>query len=74
MLWFFVIVVNRIIQYYFFYFNEIYVVFCVEVCEWVEIEVEFYVIEWDEKKEVFVYIYKQMGECGYFVGFFGIYY
>ncbi|KAK4178576.1 putative isovaleryl-CoA dehydrogenase [Triangularia setosa] len=56
------------------YFNETHAALRAEVREWVETEVEPYVTEWDEKKEVPAHIYKQMGERGYLAGLLGTHY
>ncbi|KAJ5222450.1 uncharacterized protein N7469_008690 [Penicillium citrinum] len=47
------------------YFNETHAALRDEVRQWVESEIEPYVHEWDEGKEVPGHIYKQMGERGY---------
>jgi alkylation response protein AidB-like acyl-CoA dehydrogenase len=44
------------------------------VREWVETEIEPYVTEWDEGKNVPEKIYKQMGERGYLAGLLGVEY
>ncbi|KAK4192295.1 acyl-CoA dehydrogenase [Podospora australis] len=56
------------------YFNETHAALRAEVREWIETEVEPYVTEWDEKKEVPAEIYKQMGERGYLAGLLGTHY
>lgn len=40
--------------------------------QWVESEIEPYVVEWDEEKNVPPHIYKQMGERGYLAGLLGV--
>ncbi|KAK4218383.1 acyl-CoA dehydrogenase/oxidase [Rhypophila decipiens] len=53
------------------YFNETHAALRAEVREWVETNVEPYVTEWDEKKEVPAEIYKQMGQKGWLAGLLG---
>ncbi|CAI7563909.1 unnamed protein product [Penicillium pancosmium] len=53
------------------YFNETHAALRDEVRQWVESEIEPYVHEWDEGKEVPAHIYKQMGERGYLAGLLG---
>ncbi|KAK5788763.1 hypothetical protein VI817_009721 [Penicillium citrinum] len=53
------------------YFNETHAALRDEVRQWVESEIEPYVHEWDEGKEVPGHIYKQMGERGYLAGLLG---
>ncbi|KAK5064337.1 hypothetical protein LTR84_000170 [Exophiala bonariae] len=56
------------------YFNETHAALRAEVREWVETEIEPYVTEWDEGKNVPEKIYKQMGERGYLAGLLGVEY
>ncbi|KKA26996.1 hypothetical protein TD95_000543 [Thielaviopsis punctulata] len=56
------------------YFNETHVALRTEVREWMESEIEPYVTEWDEKKEVPPEIYKEMGRRGYLAGLLGVKY
>ncbi|KAK1574199.1 acyl-CoA dehydrogenase domain-containing protein [Colletotrichum navitas] len=56
------------------YYNETHAALRAEIREWVENNVEPYVAEWDEKKEVDPSIYKQMGERGYLAGLLGVHY
>ncbi|KAJ5206937.1 Cytochrome b5 [Penicillium cf. griseofulvum] len=56
------------------YFNESHVALRDEVRQWVESEIEPYVTEWDEAKEVPATIYKQMGERGYLAGLLGVHF
>ncbi|KAL4749829.1 hypothetical protein BDW72DRAFT_125821 [Aspergillus terricola var. indicus] len=56
------------------YFNQTHAALRAEVREWVEKEIEPYVTEWDEAKEVPAKIYKQMGERGYLAGLLGVKY
>ncbi|OJJ44578.1 hypothetical protein ASPZODRAFT_168295 [Penicilliopsis zonata CBS 506.65] len=53
------------------YFNETHAALRAEVRQWVESEIEPYVTEWDEAKQVPDRIYKQMGERGYLAGLLG---
>ncbi|ROV93473.1 hypothetical protein VSDG_06789 [Cytospora chrysosperma] len=53
------------------YFNESHAALRAEVRQWVESEIEPYVTEWDEKKEVPPAIYKEMGRRGYLAGLLG---
>ncbi|UQC87353.1 acyl-CoA dehydrogenase domain-containing protein [Colletotrichum lupini] len=56
------------------YYNETHAALRTEIREWVETNVEPFVGEWDEKKEVDPAIYKQMGERGYLAGLLGVHY
>ncbi|KAJ2893643.1 Cyclohexane-1-carbonyl-CoA dehydrogenase [Zalerion maritima] len=56
------------------YFNETHAALRAEVREWMEQDVEPYVTEWDEKKEVSPEIYKEMGRRGYLAGLLGVHY
>ncbi|KAJ6104522.1 hypothetical protein N7523_010842 [Penicillium sp. IBT 18751x] len=56
------------------YFNETHAALREEVRQWVETEIDPYVTEWDEGKEVPPHIYKQMGERGYLAGLLGVKY
>ncbi|OQE87120.1 hypothetical protein PENNAL_c0020G07244 [Penicillium nalgiovense] len=56
------------------YFNESHAALRDEVRQWVESEIEPYVTEWDEAKEVPAHIYKQMGERGYLAGLLGVHF
>ncbi|KAL1966427.1 hypothetical protein VTN77DRAFT_4569 [Rasamsonia byssochlamydoides] len=56
------------------YFNETHAALREEVRQWVESEIEPYVTEWDEAKQVPDHIYKQMGERGYLAGLLGVHY
>ncbi|KAH8880325.1 acyl-CoA dehydrogenase NM domain-like protein [Thozetella sp. PMI_491] len=56
------------------YFNETHAALRAEVREWVETEIEPYVTEWEEKKEVPAEIYKEMGRRGYLAGLLGTHY
>ncbi|KAJ6080176.1 hypothetical protein N7467_009929 [Penicillium canescens] len=56
------------------YFNDSHAALRDEVRQWVESEIEPYVTEWDEGKEVPPHIYKQMGERGYLAGLLGVTY
>ncbi|CAI7663549.1 unnamed protein product [Penicillium glandicola] len=56
------------------YFNDSHAALRDEVRQWVESEIEPYVTEWDEAKEVPAHIYKQMGERGYLAGLLGTHY
>ncbi|KEF63211.1 acyl-CoA dehydrogenase [Exophiala aquamarina CBS 119918] len=56
------------------YFNETHAALRAEVREWVDTEIEPYVTEWDEGKNVPEKIYKQMGERGYLAGLLGVAY
>lgn len=53
------------------YFNQTHAALRAEVREWFEAEIEPYVTEWDEAKQVPGKIYKQMGERGYLAGLLG---
>jgi alkylation response protein AidB-like acyl-CoA dehydrogenase len=63
--------ISRCSQYSSPYFNETHAALRDEVRQWVESEIEPYVHEWDEGKEVPAHIYKQMGERGYLAGLLG---
>ncbi|CAF9928538.1 MAG: hypothetical protein GOMPHAMPRED_005159 [Gomphillus americanus] len=54
------------------YYNETHAAIRQEIREWVETEIEPYVNEWEEKKQVPEAIYKQMGERGYLGGLLGL--
>lgn len=54
------------------YYNATHAALRAEVCEWMEANVEPYVTEWDEKKEVPPSIYKEMGQRGYLAGLLGV--
>ena len=54
------------------YYNETHAAIRQEVREWVEAEIEPFVNEWEEKKQVPQAIYKQMGEKGYLGGLLGL--
>ncbi|KAJ5579860.1 uncharacterized protein N7459_005845 [Penicillium hispanicum] len=56
------------------YFNETHAALREEIRTWVDSEIEPYVHEWDEGKEVPAHIYKQMGERGYLAGLLGVKY
>ncbi|KAJ5788478.1 Acyl-CoA dehydrogenase N-terminal [Penicillium paradoxum] len=56
------------------YFNETHAALRDEVRQWVESEIEPYVNEWEETKQVPETIYKQMGERGYLAGLLGVHY
>jgi alkylation response protein AidB-like acyl-CoA dehydrogenase len=56
------------------YFNQTHAALRDEARKWVETEIEPYVTEWDEAKEVPDRIYKQMGERGYLAGLLGVKY
>ncbi|CAG8394437.1 unnamed protein product [Penicillium salamii] len=56
------------------YFNDSHAALRDEVRTWVESEIEPYVTEWDEAREVPAHIYKQMGERGYLAGLLGVHY
>ncbi|KAK3346800.1 acyl-CoA dehydrogenase/oxidase [Lasiosphaeria hispida] len=56
------------------YFNETHAALRAEVREWVDKEIEPFVTEWDEKKEVPAAIYKEMGRRGYLAGLLGTHY
>merc|ERR1711977_585073 len=56
------------------YINKTHEALRAEVREWVENELEPYVTEWDESKNVPEKIYKQMGERGYLAGLLGMHY
>ena len=54
------------------YYNETHAALRNEVRAWVDAEIEPYVGEWDEAKEVPPAIYKEMGARGYLGGLFGL--
>ncbi|KAL4796796.1 acyl-CoA dehydrogenase/oxidase [Aspergillus venezuelensis] len=56
------------------YFNKTHAALRAEARAWVESEIEPYVTEWDEGKEVPGKIYKQMGDRGYLAGLLGVKY
>ncbi|KAK0725437.1 acyl-CoA dehydrogenase/oxidase [Lasiosphaeris hirsuta] len=56
------------------YFNETHAALRTEVREWVDKEIQPFVAEWDEKKEVPAAIYKEMGRRGYLAGLLGTHY
>ncbi|KAI1017477.1 hypothetical protein LB503_013623 [Fusarium chuoi] len=56
------------------YFNESHAALRAEVREWVEKDIEPYVTDWDEAKEVPEEIYKEMGRRGYLAGLLGVKY
>ncbi|KAJ9145471.1 Acyl-CoA dehydrogenase [Pleurostoma richardsiae] len=56
------------------YFNETHAALRAEIREWVDTEIEPYVTEWDEKKQVPPEIYKEMGRRGYLAGLLGTHY
>ncbi|KKK15631.1 hypothetical protein P175DRAFT_0497193 [Aspergillus ochraceoroseus IBT 24754] len=56
------------------YYNQTHAALRAEARKWVETEIEPYVTEWDEAKEVPAKIYKQMGERGYLAGLLGVTY
>ncbi|KAI9796773.1 MAG: hypothetical protein M1833_006013 [Piccolia ochrophora] len=56
------------------YYNETHAALRAEVREWVDNEIEPFVTEWDEAKNVPEKIYKQMGEKGYLAGLMGVHY
>jgi len=62
------------LQYHSPYFNETHAALRAEVRDWVDTEIEPYVTEWDEGKNVPEKIYKQMGERGYLAGLLGVKY
>lgn len=53
------------------YFNESHAALREEAREWIENELEPFVAEWEEGKEIPARIYKQMGERGYLAGLLG---
>ncbi|EGS22147.1 acyl-CoA dehydrogenase-like protein [Thermochaetoides thermophila DSM 1495] len=53
------------------YYNETHAALRAEVREWIEKEIEPFVTEWDEKKQVPPEIYKEMGRRGYLAGLLG---
>jgi len=56
------------------YFNETHAALREEIREWVEKDIEPYVTEWDEKKQVPHEIYKELGKRGYLAGLLGTHY
>ncbi|KAK9466877.1 acyl-CoA dehydrogenase/oxidase [Lipomyces arxii] len=56
------------------YLNASHVALRDEVRAWVDAEIEPFVGEWDEKKEVPAEIYKEMGRRGYLAGALGVHY
>ena len=54
------------------YYNKTHAALRQEVREWVESEIEPYVTEWEEAKQVPEKIYKQLGERGYIGGLLGL--
>ncbi|KAI0814270.1 acyl-CoA dehydrogenase/oxidase [Xylaria sp. FL0064] len=56
------------------YYNESHAALRAEVREWVESEIEPYVTEWDEKKEVPREIFLEAGRRGYLAGLLGVHY
>lgn len=54
------------------YYNETHAAIRQEVREWVESEIEPYVNEWEEKKEVPAALYREMGVRGYLGGLLGL--
>ncbi|KPI39756.1 Acyl-CoA dehydrogenase [Cyphellophora attinorum] len=56
------------------YVNKTHEALRAEVREWVDTELDPYVTEWDEGKNVPEKIYKQMGERGYLAGLLGVHY
>ncbi|KAH6847263.1 acyl-CoA dehydrogenase/oxidase [Chaetomium sp. MPI-CAGE-AT-0009] len=56
------------------YFNETHAALRAEIREWIDTEIEPYVTEWDEKKEVPASVYKEMGRRGYLAGLLGTHY
>ncbi|EMR67809.1 putative acyl- dehydrogenase protein [Eutypa lata UCREL1] len=62
------------LQYHSPYFNESHAALRAEVRAWVESEVEPYVTEWDEKKEVPREIFLEAGRRGYLAGLLGVKY
>lgn len=61
-------------QYHSPYYNQTHAALRKEVREFVEAEIEPYVTEWDEGKEVPASLYKTMGERGYLAGLLGMKY
>ncbi|KAL2117401.1 hypothetical protein VTJ04DRAFT_7061 [Mycothermus thermophilus] len=53
------------------FYNETHAALRAEVRHWIETEIEPYVTEWDEKKQVPPEIYKEMGRRGYLAGLLG---
>ena len=62
------------VQYHSPYFNETHAALRQEVREFVEAEIEPYVNDWEEGKEVPASLYKTMGERGYLAGLLGMKY
>ncbi|KAK8043840.1 acyl-CoA dehydrogenase [Apiospora phragmitis] len=56
------------------YFNESHAALRAEIREWVESDIEPYVTEWDEKKEVPREIFLEAGRRGYLAGLLGVHY
>ncbi|KAK2628785.1 hypothetical protein QTJ16_001888 [Diplocarpon rosae] len=56
------------------YFNETHAALRAEIREWVTNEIEPFVGEWDEAKQVPENIYKAMGTRGYLAGLMGMHY
>ncbi|KAI0965871.1 acyl-CoA dehydrogenase/oxidase [Xylaria arbuscula] len=56
------------------YYNESHAALRAEVREWVENEIEPFVTEWDEKKEVPREIFLEAGRRGYLAGLLGVHY
>ncbi|KAI1130613.1 acyl-CoA dehydrogenase/oxidase [Nemania abortiva] len=56
------------------YYNETHAALRAEVREWVETEIEPFVTEWDEKKEVPREIFLEAGRRGYLAGLLGVHY
>ncbi|KAI0514708.1 acyl-CoA dehydrogenase/oxidase [Xylaria bambusicola] len=56
------------------YYNESHAALRAEVREWVEREIEPFVTEWDEKKEVPREIFLEAGRRGYLAGLLGVHY
>ncbi|KAI0121903.1 acyl-CoA dehydrogenase NM domain-like protein [Daldinia grandis] len=56
------------------YFNESHAALRAEIREWVERDIEPYVTEWDEKKEVPREIFLEAGRRGYLAGLLGVHY
>ncbi|KAI1198760.1 acyl-CoA dehydrogenase/oxidase [Nemania serpens] len=56
------------------YYNESHAALRAEVREWVESEIEPFVTEWDEKKEVPREIFLEAGRRGYLAGLLGVHY
>lgn len=56
------------------YFNESHAALRAEVREWIQNDIEPYITEWDEAKEVPASVYKEMGRRGYLAGLLGVHY